>query len=285
MPVSIKEDKYRRPSEQLEEHYQVEKRLAEQLRNANKAERKGLYTSLYDQLYTRVTHVPKLKRKADPEATAWVVAQRLQLLSQYLKPDLTFLEIGPGDCSLSVKISRQVKQVYALDVSNEITKNLDMPDNFELIISDGCNVPVPAETVQLAYSHQLMEHLHPEDAEEQLSGIYQAIAPGGKYICITPNRLSGPHDISRYFDDVATGFHLKEYTVSEIYQLFKQVGFSKVVWVKNKGKITLRFSLSFATIPFIKGLEWGLDRLPFALRRKVANTPLLFRGMTIIGTK
>lgn len=285
MPISIKEDKYQRPSEQLEEHYRVEKALAQQLRRADKAERKGLYTSLYDKLYTSVTHVPKLKRKADPEATAWVVAQRLQLLSQYLSPDLTFLEIGPGDCSLSVAVARQVKQVYALDVSNEITKNLEMPDNFALAISDGCSVPVPAGTVQLAYSHQLMEHLHPEDAQEQLSGIYRALAPGGKYICITPNRLSGPHDISRYFDDVATGFHLKEYTVSELYQLFKQVGFSKVVWVKNKGKITLKFPLNLATIPLIKVTEWSLDRLPFTFKRKIANTPLLFRGMTLIGTK
>lgn len=285
MPVDITKDKYQRPSAQLEEHYKVEKALAEQLRNANKVERKGLYTSLYDKLYTKVTHVPKLKRKADPEATAWVVAQRLQLLSQFLKSDLTFLEIGPGDCSLSVAIAQQVKQVYAVDVSNEITKNLDMPDNFELIISDGCSISVPEGSVDLAYSHQLMEHLHPEDAKEQLEALYQALAVRGKYICITPNRLSGPHDISRYFDDVATGFHLKEYTVSELYSLFREVGFSKVTWVKNKGGVTLRFPLSSVTVPVIKCVEWSLDRLPFSLKRKISNTPLLFRGMTIIGVK
>ena len=45
-------------------------------------------------------------------------------------------------------------------------------------------------------------------------------APGpdgvGVYICITPNRVSGPHDVSRGFDEVATGFHMHEYTGREI---------------------------------------------------------------------
>ena len=71
-----------------------------------------------------------------------------------------------------------------------------------------------------------MEHLHPDDAVDQLKNIYNALVNGGKYICITPNRLTGPHDISKYFDNVATGFHLKEYTVTELSGLFREVGFS-----------------------------------------------------------
>ena len=37
----------------------------------------------------------------------------------------------------------------------------------------------------------------------QLKNIYSALFPDGVYICLTPNRLSGRHDISRYFDEVA----------------------------------------------------------------------------------
>ena len=39
-----------------------------------------------------------------------------------------------------------------------------------------------------------------------LANLYRALKPGAVYVCITPNRLSGPHDISLYFDSVATGF-------------------------------------------------------------------------------
>jgi hypothetical protein len=64
----------------------------------------------------------------------------------------------------------------------------------------------------VAYSYQLMEHLHPGDALEQLVNIYQALKRDSVYCCVTPNRISGPHDISVYFDTVAQGLHLKEYS-------------------------------------------------------------------------
>ncbi|MGZ8941562.1 MAG: hypothetical protein ACXW00_02180 [Methylobacter sp.] len=115
-----------------------------------------------------------------------------------------------------------------MDISNEITKHSIIPDNFQLILSDGCSVPVPPNSVNVGYSNQLMEHLHPDDAFEQLQKIYNAFVPGGAYICITPNRLSGPSDVSRGFDVIATGFHLKEYTTLELSTLFKKVGFSSV---------------------------------------------------------
>ena len=83
---------------------------------------------------------------------------------------------------------------------------------------------------------QLMEHLHPDDALDQLQNIFTALTSAGVYLCITPNRLNGPHDISMYFDEVATGFHLHEYTITELSDLFKKVGFSKVrVYIWKRG--------------------------------------------------
>ena len=73
-----------------------------------------------------------------------------------------------------------------------------------------------------------MEHLHPDDAIVQLTNIKNALTNGGKYICITPNRINGPHDISRYFDKEASGFHLKEYTFTDLNKIFKNIGFSTV---------------------------------------------------------
>jgi SAM-dependent methyltransferase len=73
-----------------------------------------------------------------------------------------------------------------------------------------------------------MEHLHPEDALAQLRQIYQALAPGGVYVFFTPNRLSGPHDVSRFFDTAASGFHLKEYTTWELDATLRGVGFRRV---------------------------------------------------------
>ena len=85
-----------------------------------------------------------------------------------------------------------------------------------------------------------MEHLHPDDAAAQLQNILASLAPGGVYICITPNRWSGPHDVSRYFDEEATGFHLHEYTVGELALMFREVGFRSVEALVGSGGAHIR---------------------------------------------
>jgi SAM-dependent methyltransferase len=284
--LKVKLPKYdQRTPEQVREHYEIEKELAARLRHSTQEERRTLYTSLYDEMYSKIAPTPKMLRKSDAKAAAWVAAQRMELLSPFLKPDSIFLEVGPGDCSLAIEAAKSVRKVYAVDVSNEITNGLSFPQNFELIISDGCSIPVPENSVDTVYSHQLMEHLHPDDAFEQLQNIYKALKPRGVYICITPNRLSGPHDVSKYFDEVATGFHLKEYVVTELYELFRQVGFSKVSLYKSQKRIRIVIPLVPATVLIFKFLESLLTVLPAPMRRSIANTPMLFRGMTVVGTK
>ena len=86
----------------------------------------------------------------------------------------------------------------------------------------------------------------------------------------------------RYFDTVATGFHLKEYTASESIKLFKTVGFSKVrAYVTAKGHY-VKFPL-----PLIKLCEGLLDVLPDALGKSLARSlPLrLLLDVRLVGTK
>jgi hypothetical protein len=51
----------------------------------------------------------------------------------------------------------------------------------------------------------------------------------GTYLCVTPSRLNGPHDISKYFDDEATGLHIKEYTNAELQALFLAAEFFRLL--------------------------------------------------------
>jgi len=217
-----------RTPERIREHYLIERELADRLRRAGSEERRSLYTAVYDELHRRVPDHPQLAQKADPGAKARDLRRQIGLVGRFLRPHYTFLEVGPGDCALAIEVAGRVREVIAVDVSREIAKGGPAPRNFTLVISDGVSIPVLPESVDLAYSNQLMEHLHPEDALEQLRNIHKALKPGGRYLCVTPNRLSGPHDVSRHFDDVATGFHLKEYTVGELVAAFKAAGFSGV---------------------------------------------------------
>lgn len=271
-----------RTTEQISEHYKIEKALADKLRNSSKEERPYLYSYLYDELYRRVPLHPQLTRKSSPVEKKFTISSQMKILKPYLNKDITFMEIGPGDCSLSFELTKFAKQVYAVDVSYEITRNLTQPPNFDLILSDGSSIVIPPNSIDLAYSNQLMEHLHPDDAFDQLKNIYHSLTTGGIYICITPNRLSGPHDISKYFDKEATGFHLKEYTTFELSSLFRKVGLLPVrVYLGGRGKY-LRLPIS----PIIL-YETLLAQLPYRLRKSITRI-LPFRlllGIGIIGIK
>ncbi len=281
MPVRIPHTETR-SFERVKEHYRIEKELAARLRSASKDERRHLYTVVYDELFSRVSDHPQLTQKANAVLRQKEVAARLELISGYLHPDVVYLEVGPGDCALAVAVAHRVRKVYAVDVSNEVAGGVRLPDNLEFAISDGCSIPVPAGSVQLAYSDQLLEHLHPDDAVEQLAGIYQALAPGGVYLCITPNRLSGPHDVSRYFDEVATGFHLREYTVGELTELFRRAGFRKCKVLVGGGGFHLTVPLAIVTAG-----EWLLGGLPVTLGRTLARgLPWrLMLGAKVVATK
>ena len=271
-----------RTQAQLREHYEIEKGLADRLRHAPPSERARLYPEVYNELFRRVTHHPQLAVKKDPERSARMVRGKLRLLARYLKPEHTFLEIGAGDCALSMAVTSQAKQVYALDVSDAITGGLRPPENFRLILTSGCDIPLPDNTVDIAYSDQVMEHIHPDDAAAQLAEIRRVLRPGGLYLCITPNRLSGPHDISRHFDDVASGFHLREYSIGDLAEMFDQAGFSRV-WVDKNVKLTY---LRLPAAPF-HWLENMLDALPAGPRRALARSRVMERVLylTMAGRK
>lgn len=258
-----------RTPDRLRHHFDVERELADRLRRASREERRTLYATVYDELFQRVPDHPQLSRKGNAEQRLAFAQAQLRELRTLLTPESTFLEIGAGDCALSYAVAPHVRQVYALEVSEEIVRSEDAPPNVELVISDGTSIPVPEGSIDLAYSNQVMEHLHPDDAREQLANIQRALVPGGIYVCVTPNRLAGPHDISRYFPEetaVAVGFHLKEYTLVELRDLFRDAGFSSV-------RRYLRFRGRYVSVPvsaFIL-LETVLSRIPSRLRNRLTH--------------
>ncbi len=249
---------------QIKAHYQIERKLADQLRKASAMERSKLYSSLYNELFQRVPELQIITGHRLKE-----IKREMRTVRRWLDQDTVFLEVGPGDCKVSIEVAKSVKKVIAIDVSSEVTKQIEIPDNFSLILSDGCSIPVPENSINVAYSNQLMEHLHPDDAMKQVKNIYQALALGGIYLCLTPNRLSGPHDISMYFDEVATGFHLREYTNIELVDLFKRAGFLDIV-------VYVGFKGYYVACPLflVEFLEEILVRLPHSLRKKARGTPL-----------
>lgn len=271
-----------RTPEEIRNHYLAEKELADQLRSSMPEERGALYLTVYEELFRRVPSHPILFRTVKPAQRDKVIRWQLQFLKRFLKPSHSFLEIGAGDCALAMAVAKMVAKVYAVDVSAKLTDSIAPPENFELRVSDGCSVDVSDNSVDVAYSNQLMEHLHPDDALRQVHEVYRVLKPGGVYVCVTPNRLGGPYDISRHFDTVATGLHLKEYTVTDSSDLFRRVGFGRIRDYVGARGLYVRPPLTV-----LRAFEAVLETLPHGFRQRICDSMPLRPAMMIrlVGTK
>ncbi|MGH8055857.1 MAG: class I SAM-dependent methyltransferase, partial [Candidatus Entotheonellia bacterium] len=204
--------RYQRTLAQLQNHYAVEKALATRLKNAPRAERPLIYATMYDELFAKVPDHPRLVKREDPLTRGRRIRRALRLVQPVIRPSTVFLEFGPGDCRFAFEVCKYVQKVYGVDISQPMSRTAEMPSNFESIVYDGYRLPLADDSIDVMFSDQLIEHLHPEDTGGHLQTAQRLLKRGGRYIFTTPHRFTGPHDISRYFSDEAEGFHLKEWT-------------------------------------------------------------------------
>lgn len=271
----------KRKLREIIEHYKIEKELSTKLKNSSREERIHLYPTLYDELYNRVPSHPQIVLKNNYKSRMNKERRNLNIIKNFLGNYYSFLEVGAGDCRFSFEVAKLVKFVYAVDVSKVITEETMIPSNFLLKISNGIDIPIPPNSINVAYSNQLIEHLHPDDVIEHFKNIYKILKPRGIYFCLTPNRFNGPHDISKYFDEIATGFHLKEYTVTEISFLLKEIGYSKIFEI-----LYLKRFILLLPVFLIKKIEFLLKRLPSSLAKKISKSPLkLLLGIALFLVK
>jgi SAM-dependent methyltransferase len=253
-------------------HYKVEIGLANRLRNSSRAERKDLYSSVYEELFREVPCHPQLVFESRETVKRAELRQLFETLRPFLHRNTVYAEIGAGDCALTMLVAPHVRKAYAIDVSETLTRGASAP-NLEVILSDGVSIPVKAT---LIFSNQLMEHLHPDDVNDQLANVLAALEPGGKYFCITPNRMSGPHDVSRGIDEVARGFHLREYTNRELAGLFRSVGFARV-----EALVRIRNLQTTLPLGVVTALETVVGWLPRSFGWRVSNLPILRRILDV----
>jgi SAM-dependent methyltransferase len=86
------------------------------------------------------------------------------------------------------------------------------------------------------YASDVVEHFHPDDFQQWLTGVYAALRPGGWLCIITPHRCYGPSDISKHFvtqtvgpgpytQSVSQGFHIVEYGYGDLQHKLQTTGF------------------------------------------------------------
>ena len=216
--------------EGLRRHFEIERELADRLRQAPKEVRQHLYAEVYAELFRRV------EMPGNAAAQRAQVGLLLGLLEPLLDGVKTFLEIGAGSCELSLALAGRLDRVWAVDAVDPEIDPGRTPEAFTVGPDGELDEAVPPDSVDLALSCHLVEHLHPDDVQDHLSAVFGKLTPGGAYAVLTPNRLYGPHDISRFFSDQPLGFHLREYTHVELAAELERAGFAPVRVMRRIGE-------------------------------------------------
>lgn len=260
-------------------HYEVEKSIAERLKKTTREERKRIYPSIYKELFEKVPSHGRRSVVADCAALAKSNRNKMGLINKYLNKNTVFVEFGSGDCEFALSICGLVKSVLAIDISDQRLQLTNLPDNFKFVIFNGYDLDIGKGFADMAFSDQVIEHLHPDDTLAHFQLVYSVLKQKGIYFFRTPHRYSGPHDISRYFSNVAEGFHLKEWSYKELIRIIKNAGFSSYdsFWYGRGMRIrvpTMLFVLS----------ENILKIAPRVIRKKISRY-LYCNNLTMAVTK
>lgn len=238
-----------RSFEQIKTHYLEEKILAQKLIKSSREERKQIYSTMYDELFSKVPDHPRLTRRSSNNLTESANKDKFAIINKFLHKSDIFAEYAPGDCKFTIEVAKQVKFAYGIDISDQRNPMDTFPDNFELIIYDGYNLDkIKSNSIDIIFSDQLIEHFHPDDTKLHFELVFRILKKGGKYIFRTPHAQTGPHDISQYFSDVAEGFHLKEWTYTEINKMLMEIGYSSFWTFWNAKGIDLRVPYAYFAI-------------------------------------
>lgn len=250
--------------------YRTERALRWRLLNAKAPDRGPLYVAAFEEVLRRSSDDP-LSRRLLMQRSRTHAAATAKALKRYVGPQTDVIEVGPGDGRLAILLAGFARKVTMVDVRDTLARCAERPENLSLVVTGGGGVPLPAGSAALVFTDQLIEHLHPEDAEAIHRDILQVLAPGGVFVCYTPNRLLGPHDLTRYFDgDQPQGLHLREYTLTELADFLKALGFDRVQPLVGARSIWLPAPLWALT-----AVEGALERLSARDRRRLIRAPLV----------
>lgn len=269
-------------------HWEIERGLREELLASTPENRAEVTRDVYNRLFEEVPwHIANAKDEAEEtaEEEMW-----FRLYGPLTRPTDTLVDLGCGRGSVVHRFAGAVRECIGIDASDAMVElaQRTRPENGRFLVGSLLNPPLPPGSADFVISRQVLEHLHPDDVPDHLATVLALLRPGGRFLVETPNRLTGPWDISRGFTPTATGFHLWEYTNGELGAMMRRAGFRRVRTPALPSKVLSRLgrarSLAYVPVPLKGAVERGVSLLPPAVRLKVAG-PLVVRAVVVVGER
>jgi len=256
-----------------EEQLETESQLASRLLRAGDEERAQLYGAVYDEIWRM--HLPTLGMSAVTQ-TMGANPRLLPALERRAREGDRALELGCGTGYMALELAKRGRLMTAIDASRvvvETARGNALQENVDVtfVAVEGVNLPFSAESFELAFSIELVEHLHERDVPRHLAEVFRVLKPGGAYCFWTPNRLMEVGLAERF--GVATAaagagdVHLKEWLYGELAPLLRSAGFSPL---RSPWRDTRLHGLPLLPVRSKTELERLTRRLPLRLRRIVA---------------
>lgn len=247
-----------------EQQVEVEGRLAQRLASASSVERVALYGAVYDRIY-------EMHLGRDPDTLDFGGGPELVgFLERISEPGDALVEIGCGGGLLAIEMARRGRRVLGIDVSARILeqarRRAKAAPGLTLSLAHGTEIPAPDCRFDLAYSVEVLEHLHAEDVPSHLKEVYRVLRPGGRYWLLTPNRFDSISSSQRFGVDINAGddIHLKEWTYSELEHELRAAGFSRLLSPWRNTSLLWLPMMPAAWFGAVERLAPGLMRRRFA---------------------
>jgi SAM-dependent methyltransferase len=231
--------------ERSAEAYRIERALANKLRSATRHARPRVAREVYADLYRLVHWHPDLTRS--PIERDQLVTALTYAYERWICNARAVLEVGSGSCDLLRYLGHKYPRTVfaAIDVAlDPLAKaGVKLPPNVLFVQAGASEIPFADDSFDFVFCSQVLEHFHADDASDHVAEVARVLEPGGWFGFDTPNRITGPHDISRGFSLEATGLHLKEWTFQELEVLLREKGFDTVLTLGMPGRVARRLGL------------------------------------------
>jgi 2-polyprenyl-3-methyl-5-hydroxy-6-metoxy-1,4-benzoquinol methylase len=256
----------------------VEADLARQLAEAPEEERHRLYGEIYDRVYEM--HLSRSPETLEFGATPAF----LPLLMKLTRREERVLEVGCGAGLLARELAKAGRNVIGIDVSNRILEQARVRaagvPNLLLEHAEGVTLQYRGEYFDFAYSIEVVEHLHENDAIRHFVEVHRVLKPGGQYWFLTPNRLARITASERFGVDVDVDadVHLKEWTFGELEPVLGRAGF-------DKARVPFRDHRALRVPPFPLAFASAVERLPRRLRRRTLMRALGLNRCSVVASR
>ncbi|HWU89223.1 MAG TPA: class I SAM-dependent methyltransferase [Kofleriaceae bacterium] len=191
--------------------------------SSSRSERSKVVSDAYAELFEKFPQHGALG--SQDERRRLRAKQAAGLLLPLTRPGDRVLEIGCGRGETLDELARAGRRCVGMEPSRHMVALSEAPSGVPIMDGTADKLDFPDGTFDLVFSLQVLEHLHPDDVPLHFAEAFRVLKRDGLLAFETPNRRTGPHDVSRGFSASAEGLHLKEWSLGELIEQLRAVGF------------------------------------------------------------